>query len=83
MCEYCDKSFIQATQLRTHLFHHTGENGVTCDYCGEKFIRKNRLETHIKEVHLKLTDSDKPKKGTKGEYCKHTRPKNHRKPKIY
>lgn len=23
-CEYCGKTFIQISQLRAHLFHHTG-----------------------------------------------------------
>lgn len=63
-CDFCDKSFIQATQLRSHLFHHTGENGVSCDICGAKFSRKNRLESHIKEVHLKsASKNESPAKG--------------------
>jgi hypothetical protein len=24
-CQFCGKSFIQASQLRAHIFHHTGE----------------------------------------------------------
>lgn len=51
MCEYCNKSFIQATQLRSHLFHHTGKSEFICDYCNVAFNRKNRLEAHIKSVH--------------------------------
>lgn len=64
-CEYCGKSFIQATQLRSHLFHHTGENGFSCDHCGSKFNRKNRLEAHIKQTHMNNSAPSKKAKGLK------------------
>lgn len=51
MCQYCGKSFIQAAQLRAHIFHHTGENGFYCDVCGKAFNRKARLNIHKKFVH--------------------------------
>lgn len=68
-CEYCDKSFIQATQLRSHLFYHTGENGVSCDHCDQKFSRKKRLEQHLREVHFKADNAkaSNPAKAQKGE----------------
>ncbi|XP_055622687.1 gastrula zinc finger protein XlCGF7.1-like [Toxorhynchites rutilus septentrionalis] len=52
-CTVCDKRFIQATQLRSHMFHHTGENGFDCDNCGMAFNRKARLDEHIRFVHNK------------------------------
>lgn len=50
-CQFCGKSFIQASQLRAHIFHHTGENAFTCEHCGKAFNRRSRLVTHVKFVH--------------------------------
>lgn len=50
-CQFCGKSFIQASQLRAHIFHHTGENAYTCPHCNRAFNRKLRLTTHIKYMH--------------------------------
>ncbi|PSN55164.1 hypothetical protein C0J52_00591 [Blattella germanica] len=50
-CQFCGKSFIQASQLRAHIFHHTGENGYTCEHCGKAFNRRSRLIMHVKYVH--------------------------------
>nr|CAD7453372.1 unnamed protein product [Timema tahoe] len=50
-CQYCGKSFIQASQLRAHIFHHTGENGFTCTICGKAFNRRARLLLHVKYIH--------------------------------
>lgn len=52
-CTICNKRFIQATQLRAHLFHHTGENGFECEECKVSFNRKVRLDEHIRYVHRK------------------------------
>lgn len=51
ICIYCQKGFIQATQLQAHLFHHTGENGFTCDFCSRDFSRRTRLTTHVQKIH--------------------------------
>lgn len=51
MCQFCGKNFIQAAQLRAHIFHHTGENAFTCPHCNRAFNRRARLTTHIKFVH--------------------------------
>lgn len=56
MCDVCHKSFIQATQLRSHMFHHTGENGFRCDQCDLAFNRKSRLNAHIKSVHSSVKE---------------------------
>jgi hypothetical protein len=29
-CQFCGKSFIQASQLRAHIFHHTGQYKAQC-----------------------------------------------------
>lgn len=50
-CQFCGKSFIQASQLRAHIFHHTGENGFGCEQCGKAFNRRSRLMTHVRFVH--------------------------------
>lgn len=47
----CNKSFIQATQLRAHFFHHSGENGFPCTLCERVFNRKSRLEAHMNNIH--------------------------------
>lgn len=57
-CSICPKSFIQATQLRAHMFNHTGENGFACEICERSFSRKARLEAHLKKAHPDATTSD-------------------------
>lgn len=51
-CTHCDKTFIQAQQLRAHLFYHTGENGHDCDQCTRRFNKRSRLDAHVKKVHV-------------------------------
>lgn len=62
VCKFCNKSFIQATQLRAHMFHHTGENGFPCDRCDQVFNRKSRLDAHIKLAHEKKIEKLETKK---------------------
>lgn len=57
-CTICPKSFIQATQLRAHMFNHTGENGFACAICDRSFSRKARLDAHLKKAHRDVTTSD-------------------------
>lgn len=50
-CGECGRAFIQATQLRAHMVHHSTEAEFACDICGAKFHRIRRLETHMRKMH--------------------------------
>lgn len=59
-CNVCDKRFIQATQLRAHMFQHTGQDGFKCNICSQSFNRKIRLTAHMSSVHVQAeTQSNK------------------------
>lgn len=56
-CQICDRRFIQATQMKSHMFKHTGKNGFTCFVCDKQFNRKTILSSHIKAVHKNVLNS--------------------------
>lgn len=44
-------AFIQRTQLKNHMFHHTGEFGFPCPHCHETFDNKPSMTRHISSKH--------------------------------
>ena len=75
-CNYCDKSYLIASELRKHvLSYHEGAGSVQCHFCNTPF-HKRYLKLHIKKKH----DVSKPKlkcqlcdflAWTKGDLNKH------------
>lgn len=71
-CNICPKSFIQATQLRAHMFNHTGENGFSCSICDRSFSRKARLDAHMKKgqhsgARTKIKSDEEPHQSSTGK----------------
>lgn len=55
VCTVCSKAFKLPTNLKTHMFAHTGIYEFTCDQCGIGFRRKNKMLQHIQETHVTST----------------------------
>lgn len=76
-CPHCDKKFIQAQQLRAHIFYHTGENGFECELCPMRFNKRGRLDAHVQSVHdtnkYLTCDVCQEKFRFKGKLAKHLR----------
>lgn len=53
-CTICDRRFIQATQMKSHMFKHTGQKGFSCFLCDKQFNRKSLLGSHVKKVHKNM-----------------------------
>lgn len=51
VCNVCSKAFKLPTNLKTHMFAHTGVFEHPCGQCGKGFRRKNKMMQHIKEMH--------------------------------
>lgn len=45
-CEICKEKFRRKTQLKQHMFDHTGVHRYNCDKCGKGFLLMSRLERH-------------------------------------
>ncbi|XP_031636509.1 transcription factor IIIA-like [Contarinia nasturtii] len=45
-CDICGEKFRRKTQLKQHMFVHTGNYRYTCDKCGKGFHLMSRLKRH-------------------------------------
>ena len=47
-CEYCPKTFLQASNYKTHLkVHGRGDQLYICALCGRDFQYKNSFQIHV------------------------------------
>ena len=51
VCEHCGEKFYDQSELKNHLFRHTGERQFVCSLCGKAYADKKGLLRH-KEKHL-------------------------------
>ena len=47
-CDVCEKRFIRAGSLKTHMRIHTNERPCECDVCEKRFIRDDHLKRHVR-----------------------------------
>ena len=57
-CPECGLMCSSRTNLRRHMFLHTGERPHLCQHCGEGFIQRQSLEVHLVSFHLDLIKND-------------------------
>ena len=54
-CAHCDKIFINAYHLNSHLVTHTGERSFSCPQCEKTFGRRSTLRAHM-TTHSKTSN---------------------------
>lgn len=52
-CELCNKTYIEAHNLKEHMRKHTGERPFVCDFCGDTFHTSSSLINHKYHRHNK------------------------------
>ncbi|KPJ14980.1 Zinc finger protein 112 [Papilio machaon] len=45
-CDQCDKTFVDRSAMRNHLFIHIGDKEFSCPHCDKKFLFKRAMEVH-------------------------------------
>ena len=51
-CEYCHKSFTQASSLKNHIHTiHDGHKDHKCESCSKSFSHPGNLKQHIRTIH--------------------------------
>ncbi|XP_013163463.1 PREDICTED: zinc finger protein 708-like [Papilio xuthus] len=45
-CDQCDKTFVDRSAMRNHLFIHMGDKEFSCPHCDKKFLFKRAMEVH-------------------------------------
>lgn len=55
-CEICNEKFRRKTQLRQHMFAHTGHYRYACDKCGKGFLMLSRLKNHEHSHRIRKCD---------------------------
>lgn len=58
LCEICNQNFRRKTQLKQHMFVHTGNYRYRCDKCGKGFLLMSRLKRHENSHNHKCPDCD-------------------------
>lgn len=53
VCHICPQTFIHQTDLRRHIWGHTGERPYKCSYpnCGKGFMKRSELINHENRCH--------------------------------
>ncbi|KIK63334.1 hypothetical protein GYMLUDRAFT_41049 [Collybiopsis luxurians FD-317 M1] len=58
-CEYCGKSFLRPSALKTHIISHTGDQDFECpeEGCSRRFGVRSNMLRHVRLVHRNLKHS--------------------------
>ena len=62
-CSYCERTFTQQGNLKTHEKIHTGDKPFSCSQCDYKCSRSNHLK-----IHERIHTGDKPFSCSKCDY---------------
>lgn len=50
-CSICERTFNQASHLKSHMRLHTGERPYKCHFCDKAFNHKVSLKSHVERYH--------------------------------